>query len=224
MSEWLLRLKFVQDKQFRYRLVSRTTQRPKTQGPPPADSPVKSTEMILEQRVLRVEADGTGHVISVSTPQVPGGESMRALVYQHLGIRGETLQASTPHQGSAFCFPETPVSVGSTWSGNTQNSIPNSPEPLTMTYHYKVEKLETVLAGGTQRPCVSVSFASDEVQFPLPLPNGSGTNQVTTRTDGTMYIDCEEGCLVKLQLTSTTMPRIGDMLFEVINQSEQILL
>ena len=221
MSKWLLRLKFEQDRQYRYKLHSKNVQRPKArEGAPEAPAQVQTVEILLDQRVVRVESDGSGHVTSISTPQVQGGENLRSVIYQHLGVKGETLLTSTPSQGSAFCFPEEAVEVGSTWQGVTQNQVPNVPTPITMTYSYKVEGMEKV----GERECVRISFESDLVRFNMPLPDGSGLSQVTTSTQGGMFFDCEDGCLAKLRLVSTTHPRVRDMVFEVINESEQVLL
>lgn len=202
-------------------MTNRTSQSSKAEDGSNTGTPQEqAVEVLLEQRILRVDGDGTGHVTSISTPQIPGGEKMRTVVYQQLGGRGDTLQASSPHQGNAFSFPEEPVEVGSTWTGTTQTQLPNVPNPITMNYGYKVEGEEALGA----RHCIKISFSSDEVKFSVPLPDGSGVTQVTTRTEGLMHFDPNDGCLAKLDLTSWTTPRMGKVAFEVVNRSEQVLL
>lgn len=212
-------MNFEKNSQLKYRLVNQTTQRqlaPNTQGEPMH----QSLELVINQRVLLVEGDGSAHVTSVSVPQVPGGEQHASVVYQHMTDRGGILLSSNAQQTNAFSFPEEAVAIGSSWLGVSDSFIPGSHQPVKIEYSYRVVGQDTV-DGGT---VLVIEFASKEVQFQVPLPDGSGLSNITTQSEGVVRFGVDRGCLLALSVKTRTVPTMGEMVLEVINTVEQTVL
>jgi hypothetical protein len=219
LSNWTLRMNFEKNSQLKYRLVNQTTQR--QLAPNPQGDPMQqSLELEINQRVLLVEADGSAHVTSVSVPQVPGGEQHASVVYQHMTNRGGILLSSNAQQTNAFSFPEEEVSVGSSWTGVSDTFIPGSHQPVQIEYSYRVVGQEN----GDHGTVLTIEFASKEVEFQVPLPDGSGLSNIATQSEGVVRFGVDQGCLFSLSVKTRTVPTMGNMVLEVVNAVEQTLL
>lgn len=216
MSSWLLRIDFVKNPELRYWLKTKSTQKQLTGGNQQAEN---ALEVDLVQKVLKVEEDGSAHVVSISTPKVSGGEKHRAAVYQHMSPRSEVLLTSNAGQTNAFTFPDQEVQIGSGWTGQADNYVPGNPNPVVMEYSYRIVAQEEHRG----HSCLKIVFSSKEVQFEAPAPDGSGSSQVTTQTEGTILFAPEQGCMVGMTLRTRTVPSRGGISIEIVNQSEQML-
>jgi hypothetical protein len=219
LSNWTLRMKFDQNSQLKYRLVNQTTQR--QLAPAPQGEPMQqSLELEVLQRVLLIEADHSAHVTSISVPQIPGGEKHSSVVYQHMTDRGGILLSSNAQQTNAFSFPQEEVSVGSAWHGTSDTFVPGSNQPIQIEYSYRVVGEHS----GNQGTVLKVEFSSKEVQFQVPMPDGSGITNVATQSEGLLDFGVDQGCLVALSVKSRTVHTLGAMTIEVVNTVEQTLL
>lgn len=222
MSSHTFRLKFADDQVIRYTLTSRSSQKASQDGNPVGAETTGGFEADLEQKIIRALADGSAHVLTITTPKAGPGipEGARSVIYQHLGARGEVFEVSGPNQGNAFSFPEQAVGVGATWEGETQTQLHDVPEPVIMKYTYTFDR-EEELKG---HACARITFTSEPVEFTVPMPDGKNTSQVKTASDGVMWFDVSKGLLVRLELTTRTQPKVGPVSFDIENKTVQDLV
>ncbi len=219
-----LRLGFVQDQRLHYSLHTRIYQEARD-GDKVLGREENELHAGLMQRVLRVEDDGSAHLVAVTMPvgqdllKSPAAGPLRSVIYQHLDRRGEILEISGPNPGSTYSFPAEPLSIGGTWKGVSRGYAPGRPDPILTPYTYKI-------VGSEQRgdyDCLQIDVESDMIDFESPLPDGRMT-RVGIQTRGRMFFAPDPGILVRLELKSLTTPKVEGFQFETHNTVTQELL
>jgi len=219
-----LRLGFVQDQRLHYSLHTRIYQEAR-EGEKLLGREENELHAGLMQRVLRVEDDGTAHLVAVTVPvgedllKSPAAGQMRSVIYQHLDRRGEILEISGPNPGSTYSFPREPVSVGASWKGISKGYAPGRPDPVLTPYTYRLVGVER----RGDHDCVQIEVESDVIEFESPMPNGQVT-KVDIQTTGRMFFAPDAGILVRLELKSLTTPKVQGFTFETHNTVTQELL
>lgn len=219
-----LRLGFVQDQRLHYSLHTRIYQEARD-GDKLLGREENELHAGLQQRILRVEDDGSAHLVAITVPvgadllKSPAAGQLRSVIYQHLDRRGEILEISGPNPGSTYSFPAEPVSIGGSWKGISKGYAPGRPEPVLTPYTYRLV--------GTERrgdyDCVQIEVESDVIEFESPMADGRVT-KVGIQTTGRMFFAPEPGFLVRLELKSLTTPKVDGFQFETHNTVTQELL
>ncbi|MBI3929728.1 MAG: hypothetical protein HY319_29580 [Armatimonadetes bacterium] len=220
-----LRLKYVQDRELHYNIKTSVAQEMIDKGTT-LGKEQNAFEAEMIQRVLRVEPDGSGHVITSSRPigaaapaPVPGAPN-REVSYSHLGAQGEVLEISGFNPGSSYAFPDGAVKVGGAWQGSTRLQIPTRPEPIDGVNRFKLLGSEQV----NGYDCVKIEVKADKRSFQVALPDGSGVALVEIESEGAMWFAPAEGFLVKLDMLTLSKPTIGESTFDTKNRLVQELV
>ena len=203
-----LRLKFVPGRRLFYTLdtqLEQTVQR----GEQVLNENETSFEAYLRQRVLAADEDGSGHIVTVTTPPVENPGNDRQIVYQRLDGRGNVLDVSGMNPTNSFALPKDKVKVDSSWRGEVILPLPQTAQPVRCVTEYIVSG-ETTFAG---LKCVNIDCVVDEFEFDMPMPDGSGVARVLMGSQGSMLIAPEEGILARMEVETITSPQIGQITF-----------
>lgn len=203
-----LRLKFVPGRRVFYSLETQLEQQVQRSGQILNENET-SFDANLRQRCLAADDDGTGHMITITTPPGEAGEIQRQVVYQRLDPRGAVLDVSGMNPTNSFSLPEDKVKMDTTWSGEVILPLPQSPQPVRCLTEYMV--IGTTTFNGLE--CVKIDCVVDEFEFDLPMPDGSGVAKVLMGSQGTMLFAPEEGILARMEVETVTSPHIGQIVF-----------
>lgn len=180
----------------------------------------------IAQRVLRVEEDGSAHMLTTSEPdaaaaeiQVPGVQIQRQVMYAQLDPRGNMLEVSGGGSSSTYSFPDGPVRPGEAWEAQTVVHFPGMPAPATATNRFVLGAAETV--NGFE--CVRIEMSSSEVSFEMMLPDGQQKARVLLENQGTLFFAPAEGILVRMELRTKSIPKIQDFTFDTTTTVTQDL-
>lgn len=220
-----LRLRFEPDLKLDYRAASTVVQEIIEKGMMLGRNEQKWGTRVF-QRVLRLEEDGTAHVVTLSEPEgngpeinVPGVQVQRQVLYSLMDDRGNMLESSGGTGGSTYAFPEGPVRVGEAWEASVEVQFPGMPAPAKATNRY-------VLAGAEEvhgYRCVRIEMTSSELSFEMLLPDGQQKAKVLLENQGTLFFAPEEGVLVKMELRTRSIPHIQDFTFDTVTTITQDL-
>lgn len=212
----LLRLRFEQDLQLDYRAQTHVVQEIIEKGSLLGKNEQEWTTHV-HQRVLRVEGEGSGHVVTTSEPEgappeipVPGVQIQRQVMYAHMDPRGHMLEVSGGASPNTFSFPEGPVKVGDAWESQNEVQFPGMTAPSPTTNHF-------VLAGSEDvngLACVKIEMTSSEVTFEMLLPDGQQKAKVLLDNKATLYFAPAEGILARMELRTRSIPKIQDFTFD----------
>lgn len=208
-----LRLNFVTDRVYKYTLTTDVHQEVKNQGKVVnhEDNVFKAA---LEQRVIRVESDGSAHIVCVTQPEQPSPQGPpRQVIYQYSSPLGTILETSGPNPGNSYSFPDHPVREGETWEGESRLPVPGRVEPLIGSTRYEMTGIEEV--GG--RECARIEITTSDLEFDLPMPDRSGLAKVTMQSQGVMHFDPQDGLVVRMEITTHSSPRVGPLEIESSN-------
>lgn len=177
------------------------------------------------QKVLMAEADGSGHLVTISNPsqdtsEVTGVPLTRSVVYTHLSPQGDIKETSGPDSGAAFSFPSDPVKQGGEWSATARISLPGVPKPLEAVTKYKLAGTQDV----NGHSCVKIELRSDETTMDLPIDTPGVNATLSVRSQGTLFFDPAKGILVKQSMTTVSIPSIADATYETHSELEQELV
>lgn len=215
----VLRLGFKQDRTYEYTLTTTVRQEVKNQGNV-VNQENNTFRASLKQRVLRVEDDGSAHVLSVTQPEATTPNVSRQVIYQHSSDKGSVLETSGPNPGNSFTFPDGKVSEGDSWTGESRMPVPGRPDPVVGKTNYTILGSEQV----NGHHCVKIGIETEQYKFEMPLPDGSGRALVTMDSQGTMFFAPEEGLVVKMELTTHSSPRMGPLVINSENVITQELV
>ena len=203
-----LKLKFVPGRKTFYRLetqLEQTVQR----GEQIMNESENNFEAFLHQKTLAVDPDGSGHVITVTTPPTENPGTDRQIVYQRLSPAGAVLDVSGMNPTNSFALPDEPISMDSTWSGEIILPLPQAAQPVKCTTEYMVIGTEDYKG----LKCVNIDCIVDDFEFDMPLPGGQGIARVVMGSQGTMLFAPEEGILARMEVETLTSPHIGQVTF-----------
>ena len=203
-----LRLKFVPGRRLFYNLetqLEQTVQR----GEQVLNENETSFEAYLRQRVLAADEDGSGHIVTITTPPVENPGNDRQIVYQRLDARGNVLDVSGMNPTNSFALPKEKVKLDSSWRGEVILPLPQTAQPVRCVTEYLVAG-ETTFAG---LKCVNIDCVVDEFEFDMPMPDGSGVAKVLMGSQGSMLFAPEEGILARMEVETITSPQIGQITF-----------
>ncbi|MEW6280967.1 MAG: hypothetical protein AB1758_20305 [Candidatus Eremiobacterota bacterium] len=180
---------------------------------------------VLRQRTLAVEADGSGHVVTVNEPQgspeelqVAGVPIQRQVVYTHMTPVGNIVETSGPDSGAAFSFPEEPVREGQEWTGVSKLQLPSFPRPLEAVTHYRLAGQQDI----ADFHCVKIEIRSEESSVDIPVSEGVMGKLILSST-GVLFFDPEKGVMVRQELHTRSVPHIADATYETITKLTQDL-
>ncbi len=173
---------------------------------------VNEWEALMVQRVVALESDGSGHVV---TRAVPWNESPRVLAanleaqkqvtYVLMEPIGRILLASTPSPPSTYSFPEHAVSAGASWEAMSQFPLPPGGQIAHVPFYYTLRDLSEYQGA---------SVAVIDVQAPrndweVTLPDSADVATVSLETNGTILFDYVRGFMVRSEMQTMTAPRLG---------------
>lgn len=213
----LLRLKFEADLRLDYKAQTQVVQEIIEKGAMLGRKDQKWSTRVT-QRVLRHEADGTAHLVTVSEPegnaaaeiQVPGVQVGRQVLYAQMDPQGHIVESSAGSDSNTYSFPEGPVRPGDAWEAQIQVQFPGMLAPAAATNRFVLGATETV--NGFE--CVRIEMSSSEVSFEMMLPDGQQTARVLMENQGTLFFAPEEGILVKMEVRTRSTPKIQDFTFD----------
>lgn len=203
-----LRLKFVPGRKVFYTLDTQLEQQVQRGGQVLNENETHF-QAYLRQRVLTADPDGCGHVVTVTTPPVPNPGNERQIVYQKVDPRGAVLDVSGMNPTNSYALPDGPVKEDSSWKGEVQLPLPQSPKPINCLTEY-------VVTGTTEfngLKCVKIECVVEDFEFELPMPDGTGLAKVIMGSQGSMLFAPEEGILARMEVETVTSPQIGNMVF-----------
>ncbi|HXE72093.1 MAG TPA: hypothetical protein VNO81_05490 [Candidatus Nitrosotenuis sp.] len=221
----LLRLKFEPDLRLHYLVQTEVAQEVINKGVV-AGRTQQKWETRVWQRVLRVEADGSAHLVTVSEPQVepgkvqvPGVTLQRQVVYSFMDTRGHLLEIAGASPGSTYSFPDHPVAAGQAWEGKSELVVPGMSEPVVGSNHYVLVGSEDL----NDIPCVKIQMKASEITFEMPLPDGRNKARVLLESEGWLYFAPLEGMLVRMEMKTHSIPKIQDVIFDTVTLMVQQL-
>lgn len=203
-----LRLKFVPNRKLFYTLDTQLEQQVQ-RGNQVLNENENHFQAHLRQRVLATDPDGSGHVVTVTTPPVPNPGAERQIVYQRLSTRGDVLDVSGMNPTNSYALPKEAVKMDTSWEGEVILPLPQSPKPVRCLTEYIVTG--TTEYAGLQ--CVKIDCIVEEFEFDLPMPDGTGIARVLMGSQGSMMFAPEEGILAHMEVETVTSPQIGQMIF-----------
>jgi hypothetical protein len=216
----LLRLQFVPDLKLHYQVRTEVTQEVINKGVVQGRSEQK-WDTRVSQRVLRVEADGSAHITTVSDPQVepgqvqvPGVTLQRQMVYTLMDSQGNIHEIAGASPGSTYSFPEHTVATGQAWEGRSELTVPGMPDPVVGSNRYVLVGSEEL--NGFQ--CVKIQMTAAEI-----TSDGRNKARVLLESEGTLYFAPAEGVLVRLDMKTHSIPKIQDVLFDTTTHMVQQL-
>jgi hypothetical protein len=159
--------------------------------------------------VLATDEDGSGHVVTITTPPFVINPGDRQIVYQRLDSRGAVLDVSGMNPTNSFALPEGKVKEDTSWQGEVILPLPQSPQPVRCITEY-------IVTGTTKfkgLDCVEIDCVVDEFEFDLPMPDGTGIAKVLMGSQGSMLFAPKEGILARMEVETVTSPQIGQVVF-----------
>lgn len=212
----LLRLRFEADLRLEYKAQTQVVQEIIEKGAMLGRNEQKWSAHVT-QRVLRVEDDGSAHLVTASEPegsaseiQIPGVQIARQVMYSQMDPRGNIVEMSGSAGGNTYSFPDGPVRPGEAWEAQTQVQFPGMPAPEASTNRFVLGGTETV--NGLE--CVRIEMSSSEVSFEMLLPDGQQKARVLMENQGTLFFAPAEGILARLELRTKSIPKIQDFTFD----------
>lgn len=203
-----LRLKFVPGRKIFYGLetqLEQTVQR----GEQVLNENETAFEAYLHQRVLAADDDGSGHVVTITTPPVENPGKDRQIVYQRLDPRGAVLDVSGMNPTNSFALPKEIVKEDSSWKGEVILPLPQTAQPVRCVTEYMV----TGITNFNGLECVNIDCVVDEFEFDMPMPDGSGVAKVLMGSQGSMLFAPKEGILARMEVETVTSPQVGQITF-----------
>lgn len=203
-----LKLKFVPGRKVFYTLDTQLEQNVQ-RGQQVLNENETSFQAHLRQRVLATDEDGSGHIITITTPPVENPGDQRQVVYQRLGPSGAVLDVSGMNPTNSFALPDEKIKMDSSWQGEVILPLPQSPKPVRCLTEY-------IVTGSTNfngLECVRIDCIVDEFEFDMPMPDGTGIAKVLMGSQGSMLFAPEEGILAQMEVETITSPRIGQITF-----------
>lgn len=203
-----LKLKFVPGRRVFYTLDTHLEQQVQRSGQVLNENETHF-QAYLRQRVLATDADGSGHIVTTTSPPVENPGSERQIVYQRVGANGAVFDVSGMNPTNSYALPDTPVTMDSSWKGEVVLPLPQSPQPVNCLTEYVVTG--TTEFNGLQ--CIKIDCLVEDFEFELPMPDGTGTAKVIMGSQGSMLFAPEEGILARMEVETVTSPQIGNMVF-----------
>jgi hypothetical protein len=203
-----LKLKFVPGRKLFYSLDTQLEQQV-SRGEEILNENETSFQAHLRQRVLAADEDGSGHVVTVTTPPVEDPGAERQIVYQRVSPQGSVLDVSGMNPTNSFALPAERVKVDTSWQGEVILPLPQSPQPVRCVTEYIVTG--TTNFNGLE--CVNIDCIVEDFEFDMPMPDGSGMARVMMGSQGSMLFAPEEGILARMEVETITSPRIGQVTF-----------
>ena len=203
-----LKLKFVPGRTIFYTLetqLEQTVQR----GDQIMSENETSFEAYLRQKTIGIDDDGSGHVVTITTPPTEAADAERQVVYQRVSPEGEILDVSGMNPTNSFALPDTKVKEDDSWQGEIILPLPQAAQPVRCLTEYIVVGTEEYRG----LKCVNIDCVVEEFEFDMPLPGGQGTAKVLMGSQGSMLFAPEEGILARMEVETLTSPNVGMVTF-----------
>ena len=220
-----LRLNFKQDLLLEYRCCTEVTQEFSNAGKLLGKKEHAWTTRVT-QRVLRQEGE-IAHILTVSEPlgEIPqepimGAQVARQVMYSQMNSLGNILELAGGRDSFSYAFPEEAVKVGSTWERETMVVLPGMPMPAKSVNTFTIKGEERV--GGYD--CVRIDIVSSAAQFEMTLPDGQQKANVVSETSGTVYYSPLRGALVRIEMSTRSIPKIEGFAFNTVSKMVQDLV
>lgn len=220
----VLKLEFKPGSVLEYRVTTRMKQEVKKGGEMLGQQSYTWTSSQV-QKVLASEADGSGHLLTISQPQgdtqeVSGLPLARSVIYTQMTPQGDIKETTGPDSGAAFSFPAEAVKEGGEWTGNVRISLPGVPKPLEAVTKYKLAGTQEV-AGYS---CVKIELSSPETTMDLPVDAPGVSASLSVSSKGALYFEPIKGILVRQEVSTVSIPSIADATYETSTELEQELV
>ncbi|MCA9776025.1 MAG: hypothetical protein KC800_04885 [Candidatus Eremiobacteraeota bacterium] len=202
-----LKLKFVPGRKVFYTLETQLEQQVQRGGQVLRENDT-TFQAHLHQRVIGTDEDGSGHVVTITTPP-NGEEDQRQIVYQRLSPQGTVLDVSGMNPTNSFALPEEKIKKDSSWVGEIILPLPQATQPVRCATEYLVTGVTTF--NGLE--CVNIDCQVEEFEFEMPLPNNQGTAKVLMGSHGSMLFAPKEGILARMEVETVTSPHVGQVVF-----------
>lgn len=207
----LLRNAFVPGQVLRYR--ARTNVRQElTQNDQATGDSDHEWKAVLVQEVLAVDADGSAHIITRAALEDvdPAGtegalEAQRVVTYTKLDPRGNVKLSSNASTAASYTLPEGEVEIGDEWSDEALYPLPPTGQTAPVAFRYTWARTEDF--GGRDCAVIEVHAASSE--WEVLLPETQETILVSVAIEGTLWFDLEAGLMVRSDVSTMAMPRVG---------------
>ena len=206
-----LKLKFVPNRKLFYTLETQLEQQVQ-RGDQVLNENENQFQAYLRQRVLATDPDGSGHIVTVTTPPVESPGDERQIVYQRLSQHGDVLDVSGMNPTNSFALPKEKVKMDSSWQGEVILPLPQSPQPV----HCLTEYIVTGMTDFNGLNCVKIDCVVDEFEFDLPMPDGTGIAKVLMGSQGSMLFAPEEGILAHMGNTALALVRLRGGLYRAL--------
>lgn len=202
-----LKLKFVPGRKIFYTLETQLEQQVQRSGQILRENDT-NFQAHLRQRVIGTDEDGTGHVVTITTPPT-GDQDQRQVVYQRLSPQGTVLDVSGMNPTNSFALPEEKVTKDSSWVGEIILPLPQATQPVRCATEYLV----TGVTNFNGLECINIDCQVEEFEFEMPLPNNQGTAKVLMGSHGSMLFAPKEGILARMEVETVTSPHVGEVVF-----------
>jgi hypothetical protein len=182
---------------------------------------------ILLEKVIAVDADGSGHVTVIAVPEFPDPDQLEAALegqrqvgYAYLDPYGELRRFSMPNPLLQFALPHRPVEIGDSWERQLSISLPPAGQTEMVTYQYTYRGQQDV----SGRDCAWIDVLSPQNAWEITVPGAPEGALVTVETRGDLYFDAAAGILVRLELETQTAPSVGAESVTTLTRAIQELL
>jgi hypothetical protein len=184
-------------------------------------------ESVMVQRVLAVDNDGSGHVVTRALPWVEDAhqrataiEEQHQVTYVLMEPLGKVRTASTPTPPSTYTFPVEAVAAGVQWESATLFPLPPSGQVAQVPFFYRLRGLETY----NDAQCAVIEVEAPGNEWELTLPESGESVMVTLETRGLIYFDYVRGFMVRTEMETATQPRLGAQTVCTVTTSVQELI
>lgn len=204
-----LKLKFVPGRKIFYTLETQLEQQVQRAGEVLRENDTTFTAH-LRQSVIAADEDGSGHVVTTTTPpDADPNDKNRQVVYQRLSPLGTVLDVSGMNPTNSFALPEEKIKEDSSWMGEIILPLPQATQPVRCATEYLVTGTTTF--NGLE--CIKIDCQVEEFEFDMPLPNNQGTAKVLMGSHGHMLFAPKEGILARMEVETVTSPHVGELVF-----------
>lgn len=163
---------------------------------------VSRMDLVMSQKAKSVAPDGTlslDVIIDTGTVKRNGEATDLPNVGQTISMTmkktGEVTQTSVDFPFSQPPFPDKPVKVGDTWTGQSTLNVLEGKPPITLTYHYTLKGIKKIHG----YECAEIDVKSPVSTHDL----GEGVTQTLT-AGGTTYFAYNQGKLVQSTVHTKT--------------------
>lgn len=220
-----LRLELRQDLRLEYRCFTEVTQEFINAGKL-LGKKEHAWDTKLIQRVIRQEGK-LSHILTISEPlgelpkePIMGSQITRQVMYSQIDALGNIIEIIGGNNSVSYAFPEEIVKTGTTWKRDTHVILPGMPFPSPCVNTFTVKGEER--AGGYD--CVRIDMESSAAQFEMTLPDGQQKANVVSTTSGSVFYAPSKGVLVRIEMTTRSIPKIEGFAFNTVTKLVQDLV